>query len=153
MEFGLHSAASTEHTKTSLWACSVFPWFSPSTPNFLKASPAETPLVSISDCPHRVYLWGRGYEAGPALAAPGLSLLAVAGLVRRVQCREDLLFLSSEQFHGSRFLSPGHHYPVSILWLWYNAGHENHQRIITDHSNTFCIVNMASEKAKQISNS
>lgn len=96
-------------------------------------------------------------EAGPALADPSLSLLAMAGwwggcrASLSSQSREDLLS-SSEQFHGSRFL-PGHHYHVSVLWLPYNARHKTHQRIIIDWSNTFCTMNMASVKSKVISNS
>lgn len=76
-------------------------------PIFWRLPQLKLPWLLFQTVRYRVYLWGRGYEAGPALAAPGLSLLAVAVLVRRVQCREDLLLLSSEQFHGSRFLSPG----------------------------------------------
>lgn len=114
VELRLSSAASTEDTKTSLWPCSVFPWFLPSAPCFLKLSLAETPLPSISGCQVQ------GVPVRKGMMRQGLSLQLLVwvswswqgwwgGCSASVssQSREDLLSSSSEQFHGSRFLPPG----------------------------------------------
>lgn len=121
MELGLHSAASTEDSKTGFWPCSVFPCFPASAPHFLQPSLAEIPLPCVSDCQVQ------GVPVRKRMRRQGLPLQLQVWVSWLWQdwwgecraslsswSREDLLSLLSEQFHCSRFLPQD----TSIMFLF-----------------------------------